>query len=75
MWPLFTAMFRRDPVLHIYLDTGSQEKDRATTEENIKDLTERVMSEKKAGEEKIAINIAKSQSRQQKNYDKRHTSK
>ena len=48
----FTAMFRRDPILPIYLDTGSQEKDGATTQENIKELTERVMSEKKAAEEK-----------------------
>ena len=29
----FTAMFRRDPVLPIYLDTGPQVKDGATTEE------------------------------------------
>lgn len=71
----FTAMFRRDPVLPIYLDTGSQVKDGATTEETIKELTERVVSEKKAAEEKMAMNIAKSQSRQKKNYDKRHTGK
>ena len=32
----FTAMFRRDPVLPIYLDTGPQVKDGATTEENIR---------------------------------------
>ena len=57
----FTVMFRRDPVLPIYLDTGSQEKDEATTQENIKELTERVMSEKKGAEKKMAINIATSQ--------------
>ena len=33
------------------------------------------MSEKKAAEEKMAINIAKFQSRQKKNYDKKHTVK
>ena len=37
----FTAMLKRDPVLPIYLDTGSQVKDGATTGENIKGLTER----------------------------------
>ena len=50
-------------------------KDGATTEENIKELTERVVSEKKAAKEKMAMNIAKAQSRQKKNYDKRHTTK
>ena len=71
----FTAMFRRNPVLPIYLETGPQAKDAATTEETIKELTERVVSEKKAAEEKMAMNIAKSQIRQKRNYDKRHTGK
>ena len=69
----FTAMFRRNPVLPIYLETGPQAKDAATTEETIKELTERVVSEKKAAEEKMAMNIAKSQIRQKRNYGKRHT--
>ena len=32
----FTAMFMRDPALPIYLDTGPQVRDGATTEENIR---------------------------------------
>ena len=33
------------------------------------------MSDKKAAEEKMAMNIAKARSRQKKNYNKRHTAK
>lgn len=73
----FTAMFRRDPVLPVYLDTEScvAAGTRVTTAETVKELTERVLSEKKAADEKITLNIAKAQNRQKKNYDARHTSK
>lgn len=71
----FIAMFRRNPVLPIYLDTGSQERDGATTEEAIKALTEILVSEMKAAEDIMAMNIVKPQNRQKKNYDKKHTSK
>ena len=70
LMPLLTpnSPVRKDPVLPIYLDAESQEKDGAMTQENITELTESVMIEKKAAEEKMAISIAKFQSRQQKNY-------
>lgn len=73
----FTAMFRRDPVLPIYLDIGSHGATgmEVTTAETVKELTEKVLSEKKAAEERISMNIAKAQNRQKKNYDKRHASK
>ena len=65
----FTAMFRRDPVLPIYLDTITGE--RRSNDRRVN----RVMSVKKAAEEIFLINIAKSQIRQKKNYDKRHIDK
>ena len=45
----FAAMFRRDPVLPVYLDTESYEAvgTGVTTAETVKELTERVLSEKK----------------------------
>ena len=73
----FTAMFRRDPVLPIYLDTGSYKAvgTRVTTAETVKELTTRVLSENMAADEKITMNIAKAQNRQKNNYDEKHTSK
>ena len=72
----FTDMFRRDAILPIYLDIGSNEATgmEVTTAETVKELTERVLTEKKAAEERMSMNIAKVQNRQKRNYDKRHAS-
>lgn len=45
----FTTMFRRDPVLPIYPDTGSYEavETRVTTEEAVKELTESIVRKKR----------------------------
>lgn len=70
-------MLRRDPVLPVYLGTGSYEVvgTRVTTAETVKELAERLISKKKAAEEKITMNIAKAQNKQKKNYGERHSSK
>lgn len=68
----FIVMFKRDPMPLVYIDTGSYEAvgTRITIADTVKELT--VLSEKKAAEEKITINIAKDQNRQKKNCDERY---
>ena len=72
----FKAMFMRDPILPIHLHMSqNKEEILLTTEESVKEVTEKVCGLRKVAEEKMTRNILKAQCRQKRSYDRRHTSK